>query len=161
MSRGCVTAYCSPPPPLSVPFNLKIWAWPELKNGKGGPKLGWFKTLKNSARNCTLKLSEIFGTAKFLYAERSRLKSPGPTMLFRPALPRRFAQLPATLEKGMHCDAIAEVAMGTLKALVLMYCRPDVLFQLWLMGSIPGTRSGMPNVAEQFICTPIGSTAMI
>src|SRR2546426_1986470 len=113
--------------------------------------------LKNSARNCTLKLSEIFGTAKSLYNERSRLASPGPLILLRPALPRRFAQLPATPEKGTHCDAIAGVAMGTLKALVLMYCRPGELFQLWLMGSDPGTRSGMPNVSEPLFCTPIGS----
>src|SRR5436309_13973322 len=97
MSRGCVTAYCSPPPPLSVPFNLKIWAWPELKNGKGGPKLGWFKMLKNSARNCTLKLSEIFFTAKFLYSEKSRLTNGGPMTLLRPALPSRFEQLPENL----------------------------------------------------------------
>src|SRR5882724_5676365 len=83
-------------------------------------------------------------------------------MLLRPALPRRFEQLPATLENGTHCDAIAgsEGAMGTLKALVLMYCWPGELFQLWLMGSDPGTRSGMPNVSEPLFCTPIGSPEM-
>src|SRR5947209_10264032 len=116
--------------------------------------------LKNSARNCTLELSEIFGIAKFLYNEKSTLESPGPTMLLRPALPRRFEQLPATPEKGTHCDAIAGVAMGTLKALVLMYGSPGELFQLWLMGSDPGTRSGMPNVSEPLFCTPIGSPEM-
>src|SRR5260370_30584320 len=113
--------------------------------------------LKNSARNCTLALSEILFTAKFLNNEKSRLTSPGPTMLLRPALPRRFEQLPGTPEKGTHCDAIAGVAMGTLKALVLMYWRPGVLFQLWLMGSLPGTRSGIPNVSEPLFCAPIGS----
>src|SRR5207245_2286682 len=81
-------------------------------------------------------------------------------MLLRPALPRRFEQLPATPEKGTHCDAIAGVAMGTLKALVLMYGSPGELFQLWLMGSDPGTRSGMPNVSEPLFCTPIGSPEM-
>src|SRR5437899_10911957 len=114
--------------------------------------------LKNSARNCTLKLSEIFGTAKFLYNERSVLKSPGPTMLLRPALPRRFAQLPATLEKGTHCDAISGVAMGTLNASVLMYCRPGVLFQLWFPRPIRGMRSGMPDFPDRLLCTPIASS---
>src|SRR5712692_1570824 len=100
--------------------------------------------LKNSARNCTLKLSEIFLTAKFLCAEKSRFARFGPTMLLRPALPRRFEQLPGTLEKGTHCDAIAGLAMGTLKQLVLMYPRktpPGLLLKLWFTGSHPGTLS--------------------
>src|SRR4029077_1602731 len=88
--------------------------------GKGGAKLAWFMMLKNSARNCTLKLSEIFLTAKFLYTEKSRLTRGGPSMLLRPALPSRFEQVPAMpgvpgsvalfvpgnlKPNGTHCEA--------------------------------------------------------
>src|SRR5260370_51770 len=91
--------------------------------------------LKTSARNCTLALYEIFGAAKFLYNEKSTLASPGPTMLLRPALPRRFAQVPgmpglpgsdgefvpgALSPKGEHCAAIAGVALGSVKQFVLI-----------------------------------------
>ena len=48
--------------------------------------------LKNSARNCTLKVSEIFGTCVFLNTEKSTVVSLGPYKLLRPALPTRFWQ---------------------------------------------------------------------
>src|SRR5215472_14403382 len=94
MSRGCVTRACRPPAPVLVPSWLNNWALLDPKNGKGGAKLAWFKKLKNSARNCMLKLSETLRTAKFLYTEKSKLARPGPTMLLRPALPSRFEQVP-------------------------------------------------------------------
>src|ERR1700730_1712243 len=114
MSLGFVASgCCSPAPPLGVSFALNIWALLAPQKGKGGPKVARFKMLKTAARNCTRKASEIFVTAKSLCAEKSTLYRFGPTMLLRPALPRRFEQLPGTLEKGTHCDAIAGVAMGT------------------------------------------------
>ena len=100
---------------------MNIWEALAPKKGRGGAKLAWLKMLKNSARNCTLKLSEILLIGKFLYTEKSRLASEGPTMLLRPALPRRFAQVPGRLElKGTHCEAIAGVALGIEKQLALM-----------------------------------------
>src|SRR5713226_5660944 len=47
-------------------------------------------TLKNSARNCTLKLSEIFLIEWFLNTEKSRFDVPGPVNRLRPAVPRRL-----------------------------------------------------------------------
>ena len=70
--------------------------------------------LKNSARNCTLKLSEIFLTGKFLITEKSRLYNAGPMILLRPALPKRFEQLPGTVEKGTHRAAIAGYRLAAL-----------------------------------------------
>jgi len=46
--------------------------------------------LNNSARNCTLKFSEIRVTELFLNTEKSRFVSPGPIRMLRPALPRRL-----------------------------------------------------------------------
>jgi hypothetical protein len=84
--------------------------------------------LKNSARNCTLKLSEIFLTAKFLYSEKSRLTSPVQQCYCGPHCPKRFEQVPGNWglasvpfpTKGTHCEAIAGVALGSVKQLVLM-----------------------------------------
>src|SRR5437764_7966612 len=113
VTNGC----CRPPPPVRVPFGLNIWALLEPKKGRGGVKFAWFKALKNSVRNCTVVFSL---TAKFLSIEASTVYTLGPTMLLRPALPKRFEQLPGTWEKGTHCDAISGVAIGTLYALGLM-----------------------------------------
>src|SRR5689334_17092683 len=100
MVLGLVAKGCwSPPPPDGVPFELNIWALPEPKKGKGGVKLARFKALKISVRNCTVAFSL---TAKFLSIDRSVVNTLGPTMLLRPAFPKRFAQLPGTLEKGTH-----------------------------------------------------------
>ena len=55
----------------------------------GDVKLGRLKTLKNSARNCALNASEIFGTGIFLNKEKSISTRPGPITEFRPALPSR------------------------------------------------------------------------
>ena len=41
----------------------------------GAAKLGWFRMLKNSERNCSLSLSIIW---KFLKAEKSTVLRPGP-----------------------------------------------------------------------------------
>src|ERR1700739_465618 len=56
----------------------------------GRAKLARFRTSKNSARNCTLKLSEILLIVLFLNTEKSRFIRPGPVTLLRPELPRRL-----------------------------------------------------------------------
>src|ERR1700676_83654 len=118
MSLGSVTRLCRPPALADDPLPLNIWAQPQPLKGKGGAKLAWLKILKNSARNCTLKLSEIFFTAKFLINEKSTFSSDGPTILLRPALPRRFAHVPGRLAlKGLHLAAISGVAWGNWKQL--------------------------------------------
>src|SRR5205807_1922338 len=61
----------------------------------GEAKLARLNTLKNSARNWTLKFSEILRTEWFLNNEKSRFERPGPITVLRPRLPRRFAQVPA------------------------------------------------------------------
>src|SRR5437588_10341768 len=63
----------------------------------GGAKFGWFRMLKISIRNCTLKFSEIRLMRLFLNTEKSRLVMPGPFMILRPALPRRLK----------HCGNVA------------------------------------------------------
>src|SRR5207245_10458539 len=97
--------------------------------------------LKNSARNCTLALSEIFLTAKFLYTEKSRLTSPGPVVLLRPALPRSFEQVPGKSgiasvrfpTNGRHCEAIAGVAVGSVKHRGLMQAGVGWVYEWCLM----------------------------
>ena len=56
----------------------------------GRAKFARFRTLKNSARNCTLKLSDILLIELFLNTEKSRFIRPGPERMFRPELPRRL-----------------------------------------------------------------------
>src|SRR5258707_593214 len=63
-------------------------AWPSPRSGT--LKLAWFMMLKNSARNCRLKSSEILRIFMFLYTEKSRFIKPGPINLFLPELPRRL-----------------------------------------------------------------------
>src|SRR5205807_8059347 len=53
-------------------------------------KFARFRTLKNSARNCTLKLSEILLIELFLNSEKSRFIRPGLVKMLRPELPRRL-----------------------------------------------------------------------
>src|SRR4029077_14708503 len=49
--------------------------------GFGSPKLGWFKTLKASNRNCRYLRSV---KEKFFNLEKSALKIPGPVTTLRP-----------------------------------------------------------------------------
>jgi hypothetical protein len=60
-----------------------------LGNG-GGAKFALFNILKTSARNCALNVSEIFLMYVFLINEKSKLETPGPMSMLRPALPRRL-----------------------------------------------------------------------
>src|SRR5258708_5912363 len=60
--------------------------------------------LNISARNCTLKFSEIFLMRLFLKTEKSRLVMPGPIKLLRPALPRRLK----------HCKEAGLIGPGAL-----------------------------------------------
>src|SRR5712664_2354755 len=70
----------------------------------GTLKLAWFRILKNSARNCTLKLSEIFLMWLFLTTEKSRFIKPGPTNVLRPTLPRRLKHCGNTAARGGPLD---------------------------------------------------------
>src|SRR3977135_1339276 len=47
--------------------------------------------LKNSARNCTLKFSEMRRMRLFLNTETSNLDTPGPIIALRPKFPHMFA----------------------------------------------------------------------
>ena len=60
--------------------------------GAGGAKLAWFAMLNTSQRNCTLNVSEIRRIGLFLNNEKSRSLIPGPMIVFRPPLPKRFEQ---------------------------------------------------------------------
>ncbi len=51
----------------------------------GRLKLGWLRILKNSVRNCSETRSLIL---VFLLTEKSSTLKRGPTMIFRPALPK-------------------------------------------------------------------------
>src|SRR5713226_6654923 len=77
----------NPATPVGAPVPSKMSL---LSGVVGGAKLGWFMMLKISARNCTLKFSEILLIRLFLKMEKSRFVMPGPTKMFRPALPRRL-----------------------------------------------------------------------
>src|ERR1700704_6799619 len=74
---------------MPSPFNMFVLPSPKL----GTLKLAWFRILKNSARNCTLKLSEILLRLLFLTTEKSRFVKPGPINVLRPTLPRRLKHL--------------------------------------------------------------------
>src|ERR1035438_707620 len=56
----------------------------------GSAKLGWFRMLKNSARNSIFTLSTI---EKRLIRELSRSTKLGPGMMFRPEFPKRGVPL--------------------------------------------------------------------
>src|SRR5258708_10229196 len=57
-------------------------------------------TLKNSARNCPLKLYEIVLIDGFLKTEKSKFVVPGPFTRCRPALPRRLKQASGGSQAG-------------------------------------------------------------
>src|SRR5579875_1409199 len=85
----------------------------------GTRKLVWLRTLKNSARNWMLKFSEILRTGMFLKSEKSRSRRPGPTIWFRPKLPRRLEQYTCPAggralapENGLHWEANEAGAVG-------------------------------------------------
>src|SRR5580700_134539 len=89
------------PPPLGareepVPSKMSVLPSP----GPGGAKLAWLRILNISMRNCTLKFSDILFTRKFLKTEKSRFVMPGPTRIFRPALPRRLKHCGNTAGTG-------------------------------------------------------------
>src|SRR5262249_52940032 len=52
----------------------------------GRPKLGWFKALNSSGRNCSMIGRSV--SLKFLNADRSQLFSRGPVPVFRPTVPK-------------------------------------------------------------------------
>ena len=56
----------------------------------GNAKFGWLKMLKNSLLSCRFTVSPIF---VFLKTEKSKLRNPGPTTMFRPALPKVSGRL--------------------------------------------------------------------
>src|SRR5258706_4887502 len=88
MSRAVVVVEVSrPATPVGAPVESKISV---LSGVTGTEKLARFRTLKNSARNCTLKFSEIFVTRLFLKTEKSRFERPGPIRILRPELPRKL-----------------------------------------------------------------------
>src|ERR1700674_4655442 len=98
----------------------------------GTEKLAWFRTLKNSARNCTLKLSEILLMGLFLKIEKSRFARPRPVRILRSALPRKLKhcrgktgpRLPSESVNGVGSQLAFQKAIlgaeGTLKHWVLM-----------------------------------------
>jgi hypothetical protein len=116
-------------PALEMGFPL--WS-KTVRLSVGEEKFARLNTLKNSARNWALKLSEMRRIRLFLNSEKSRFEMPCPITLLRPRFPYRFAQVPgmpgfgcaepAGLKpNGTHCEAIAGVACGRPKQLGLMY----------------------------------------
>jgi hypothetical protein len=87
----------NPAAPVADPVESNISV---LSGVTGTAKFGRLRTLKNSARNCTLKLSEIFLTGVFLNIEKSRFDVPGPISMLRPALPRRLKHWSEPAGKG-------------------------------------------------------------
>src|SRR6267378_5029794 len=68
----------------------------------GGLKFGRLRILKNSVRNCTLKVSEILLIGLFLNNDMSKVTRPGPTRVFRPELTSRLG----VLGKAKHSSLI-------------------------------------------------------
>src|SRR6267143_6075406 len=127
--------------PLGAPVSLKI----SVSSGfMGSAKFARLRALKISARNCTLKFSEILRMGLFLKNERSRFTRPGPGMMFRPAFPlklRHWGGVPMAFPLMLSPKTGSEVhigaeaigvkneagAIGTAKHSVFTYC-------LWLPG---------------------------
>jgi hypothetical protein len=82
-----VVEVSKPATPVGDPLESKMSV---LSGAMGTAKLARFRMLKNSARNCTLKFSEILLIGLFLNTEKSRFESPGPVRMLRPALPLRL-----------------------------------------------------------------------
>src|SRR6266404_9848955 len=111
-----VVLVSNPATPVGVPSEKKMSV---LSGVVGGAKLAWFKMLKISARNCTLKFSEIRLMWLFLKMEKSKLVMPGPVKIFRPALPRRLGQVrsvtPSPPWQLFAAQKAASGAVGTAK----------------------------------------------
>src|SRR6266851_4124017 len=75
----------NPAPATGAPDPSKI-----ILLSVGGLKLGRLRILKNSVRNCTLKVSEILLIGLFLNNDMSKVARPGPIRVFRPELTRRL-----------------------------------------------------------------------
>src|ERR1700737_4279452 len=97
-----------PAAPFCPPVESKISV---LLGEFGTAKLGRFKILNNSARNCTLKFSEIRVTELFLNTEKSRFASPGPVRILRPALPRRLKYCGYRTATGLPFESLYGVLL--------------------------------------------------
>ena len=84
----------------------------ELSGVVGGAKFAWFMMLKISARNCTLKFSEMRLMRLFLKTEKSRFVMPGPIKMFRPALPRRLKHCRLVVSPPVQLFAVQKAALG-------------------------------------------------
>src|SRR5258708_31341690 len=94
--------------PVGAPVESKISV---LSGVTGTEKFAWFSTLKNSARNCTLKFSEILLTRLFLKIEKSRFESPGPIRILRPELPLRLKHCGNGTLTGLPSDSAYVVGL--------------------------------------------------
>jgi hypothetical protein len=79
-----VVEVSKPAPGTGTPVESNIVT---LSGVTGTAKFARFRKLKNSARNCTVKSSEIGLMKLFLNTEKSRFYVPGPIKMLRPALP--------------------------------------------------------------------------
>src|ERR1700694_4175202 len=114
-----VVELSKPATPVGVPVESKMSV---LSGETGTAKFAWFKMLKTSARNCTLKDSDIFLTWLFLNTEKSRFIVPGPVRMLRPALPRRLKHWSEVASPPLQfaCQKARLGAVGTAKHSVLM-----------------------------------------
>src|SRR4029077_15595880 len=110
---GVVVEVSLPATPCkSTPVESKMVT---LSGVPGTAKFARFKTLKNPARNCTLKFSEIRLIELFLNTEKSRFAVPGPIRMLRPALPRRLKHWGGVPKLGSHDGYKAGLAVGIAK----------------------------------------------
>ncbi len=77
-----------PAAPIAPPAWLNTWLL-----AKGAAKFVWFRMLKNSARSCSRKPSEMAVMGMFLYAAKSRLNKLGPVAMFLVEFPNRVSGL--------------------------------------------------------------------
>src|ERR1700731_658173 len=73
----------------------------------GGMKLERLKILKASARNCTLKLSEILFTGLFLNSDMSNSARPGPIRTFLPLAVSRLGGVGKA--KTLEFDIVVDI----------------------------------------------------
>src|ERR1700730_6703251 len=105
ISRAGVVVEVSLPaiPCKSAPVESKMVT---LSGVTGTAKFARFKILKNSARNCTVKFSEIRLIELFLNTEKSRFAVPGPIRMLRPALPRRLKHCGYGTVTGLPAESV-------------------------------------------------------
>src|SRR5512137_1045172 len=118
--------------------------------------------LKNSARNWTLKLSEIFGTLVSLITEKSISTNPGPMTVLRPRFPNRLKHVRGEAPAGIGivvvshpsgAVALKNAAFGAtalMKHAGLMYCKLPCRPEDGFVSEQPGTLSGMAIGSELF-----------